>query len=190
MAISAKVTTAINGLRKPFMSYAAKFGELTEARKDFAPKLMKVFGAWMQDTGSNRFVQFVRLLDPTIPMDREGYRAHHSYMAADYLRRASGRKDTGTNRAKPVRSNLAIMARLLATIQPLSLDPAALWEGVKREFALTDRQVTKLQQVVAASQPLIRIPNVKPFRVKIVHVPHDEAVAAARTVTRSTRAAA
>lgn len=180
--LSAGTRKMIADIKRPFMAYVNQFAGLAETRAQLAPKFMKIFGKYTSEIGGN-FVDFVRVLDPNTPNDRAEYRIFKSYTAADYLRRLAGRRDTGTNRAKPVRSNLAIMARLLATIQPLVSDGEAFWKGIAGEFGLTARQVTKLRQVVSSAQPIIRITVPHPVPARIVHVT-PEGEASPRAATR------
>lgn len=181
VGLSLKLTNAIHGLKKPFLAFSQQFGILAESRAELAPRFMRVHGSYLQEGGGS-FVDFVRLLDPSVPADRTAYRAHKGYQAADYLRRLVSRRDVTGNRAKPVRSNLNAMARLIATIQPLVVDQAAFWGGISTEFGLSVRQTTRLKQVVSASQPLIKI-TAKPQRnVKVIHVAPEAAAPPRRAV--------
>lgn len=188
MALGSKVQKAIAAIKRPFMQYAEGFAKLSETRAELAPKFMKAFGLFQADEEGGSLADFVRQFDPSVPTESAEYRAHSTYMAADYLRRLR-RKDKGDNRAKPVRSNLSAMGRLLALHVAVVQDVEAFWTGVEREFNLSKRQVGTLRKVVAVSEPLIRIPNIRPVRVKIVHVDPEEAQAAIASARSSSAAA-
>lgn len=176
--VSAKIRKLVLDIKRPFMLYVDKFAVIQQNRAELAPKFMRAASLWSAETGG-RFTDFVRMIDPSVPAHRgsaaepNGYRDHKTFQAADYLRRLAGvggRKDVTGNRAKPIRSKTGDMARLLATVLAFTSEPDRLWAGVAAEFSMTTRQITKLKQVVAASQPLIRIPtNVKPVRVHLIH---------------------
>lgn len=185
--VGAKITPAlrkqIDTLRKPFMSYAKDFTLVQESREELAPRFMKIFGAYMQATGES-FVAFVRTIDPTVPQDRDGYRAHRSYQAAEYLRRLRN-QGSQQGRAKPVRSRLAVTARLLGTLASIVKDPGEFWNGIASELTLTPRQITRLRDMAKAMQPVIDVSKIKPVDVKIVHQEVSES-----TVTAETRESA
>lgn len=170
-SLSATVRRAIDGLRRPFMGFVTQFSAVTARRAEIAPELMRVFARWQTETGNGSFIAFVRVLDPSVPMERDGYRVHRSYMAADYLRRLSGRGDTGANRAKPMRSSLQSLARMIATVTPLVADQTQLWQAISSEFGLKPRQVVRLREVVASVEPLFRIEHPRPVRrLNVIHM--------------------
>lgn len=177
--VSAKVKKAIDGIKRPFMAYASAFGKVAETRAELAPKFMKAYGMYLSE-GGRQFTAFVRMIDPAVPMHRDeengerGYRDHPSYQAADYLRRLDNRQDRGDNRARPVRSGMVKLARLIAVVQAISSEPELLWKGIQTEFNMTDRQITSLKRVVATVQPLVKIPNIKPARLTVVHVEESD----------------
>jgi hypothetical protein len=183
-AISKKTKKGIDALKKPFMAFSTAFGALAISRAELAPKFMKVYGAYLQETGGS-YVDFVRMVDPSVPADRAAYREHKSYKAAEYLRRLVARRDVKGNRQKPVRSNLAAMARLIATIQPLVADVEAFWKGLSAEFGLTARQTGRLRQVVGASQPLLKINVARPSPVRVIHVTPEQMTEAAQSSRRA-----
>lgn len=178
--ITAALKKEIDGLRKPFASFVAAFGALSVTREELAPKLIKAYGSYLAQVGGT-FVDFVRVLDSSVPADRTAYRVHKAYMAADYLRRLVSRRDTGGRAVKPVRSNLNMLARLLATLVPLVKDSEGLWSGLATELSLKPRQVSRLRAVVASVQPLIEL-KLKPIQsATVIHMPtveEREAVAA------------
>lgn len=161
----------IDGLKRPFTAFVNSFQSITTTRAELAPKFMQVFGTWQAETGKP-FVDFVRALDPTVPADRAGYRGHKSYQAADYLRRLVARRDTGPNRraARPLRNNVAIMARLLKTILPLISNADVVWRAMNEELGLNNRQVTALKQRTEAEEPLMKLRGARPMSATVVHV--------------------
>lgn len=147
VAVSAKVRTMIDHIREDFTAFVDGFTALTSARATLSPKFMKAFGAWQAETGGN-FVSFVRLLDPEVPEDRDGYRAHKSYQAADYLRRlqAGATRETSEipESERPVTAYRAL-AYFVATVLP-TLDPSgALWTAFVEQMHWTEQQAARLQ---------------------------------------------
>lgn len=163
----------ITALRRPFSAFVERFHGLTQSRAQLAPQFMRVYGAY-QAAGGGTFVTFIRTLDPSLPMETAAYKATTAYQAADYLRRLVARRSTGEGNRAPAapatRSNLTALARTLATILPLVRDAAIVWRAVEQEFGFTARQVTRLQQVVSATQPLLTLPGVHPSTPRIVHM--------------------
>lgn len=176
--MSAALKRQIEALRKPFHAFAHDFGKLAETRAELAPKFMSAYGTYLQQTGGS-FVDFCRLIDPSIPAERSAYRAHKSYQAADYLRRLVARRDVGARRTRPVRSNVTVLARALGSLLPLVKDQDQFWSGVAAEFGLTQRQVGRLRTVTGEVKPLLDLRGVKPTQTRIVHVPTEAEAKAA-----------
>src|SRR5688572_24145650 len=84
--LSKKAKTAIANIKKPFTAFAQAHASFTMSRAELAPKFMHAYTTWQGETHGT-FIGFVRLLNPKVPADREGYRNHAVYQAADYLRR-------------------------------------------------------------------------------------------------------
>lgn len=169
--LSASLAKIVDAIRKPFMAFAQQHGAMLQRRAELAPQFMAAFGDWQKETGRGAFVEFCRVIDPSIPVERDGYRAHASYQAADYLRRLVGRTDQGNGRATPVRSSSMALARLLATILPLVREKEhdAVWAAVEAEFGFRRGQVVTLQRMTAATQPFLEL-HAKPQPVKVIHV--------------------
>lgn len=157
--LSVRVTTQIAALRTPFMAFSEGFAQLTVSRADLAPRFIKVFEAWKKETNGT-FVLFVHTLDPKMPMERDSYRNHPTYQAADYLRRLQ----TGTARTRepvplaerPVTPLLAL-ARLVATVMP-AVDPTGnIWDTFVHAMHWTDRQSERIK-VLAAKEGAIALP--------------------------------
>lgn len=159
VVLSAKVTKAIASIEKPFAAYTLDISHVFEARKSLAPKFMRACGLWQAETGGN-FVAFVRVLDPTVPESREGYRAHSSYMAADHLRRLAGQsheraeeEQTGPSPVTPLEG----MARIIAGLLPLvGSDTEAVWKSFASALHWSDAQIGRLQKLVNESEPLLQ----------------------------------
>lgn len=162
--LSAKVRRAIDSIRPPFRAFVAQFSDLTQSRADLAPSFMKAFGHFQFETGQS-FVDFVRVLDPTIGPSRADYRQHKAYQAADNLRRLAAAQSrpksatsTGNSSVTPS-TPLDGMARLIASILPLiSADQVpTLWDAVLREMHWTARQVASLQNRASHTDALIAV---------------------------------
>lgn len=186
--LPAVVQKQIDAVTKPFFAFAKAYGDLAVTRAKLAPQFMKACAGWQAET-SGTFVEFVRLLDPTVPADREARKAHKVYNAAEYLRRLITRRDVGGAATKPVRSRLSDLARLIKTLIPIVRDEQALWQGISVELGLAPRQITRLRKEVAAVEPILDLRRVTPQPVKVVHMatapPVTTAAPAAATVRRS-----
>ncbi len=159
--LSAKVRRLVDTLRPSFRAFVVSFADLTASRAELAPTFMKTFGTFQSETGQT-FVDFVRLLDPSVGPSRADYRQHRAYQAADYLRRLQAQqarpKTPSRSTAAPA-TPLDGMARLIASLLPLigADQVPRLWEAVERELHWTDRQATALQHRVEQATPLVAV---------------------------------
>lgn len=180
----------INQLRPKLMGFSDEFHAITIKKGELAAPFMDGFALWAHVTGRS-FVDYVRAIDPTIPGDREGYKSHKTYMAAEYLKRSitsgAGRNQGGDGqtqreRSQPTRTNaVGRMARLLSTILQIVKpeDHATLWQALADELALTPRQVSNLKAGVDATQPLFTLPLKRKVSAEVVHIGEHAAAKAA-----------
>lgn len=152
-----RVERMVKDLATPFMAFAEGFAALTTARSDLAPTFMKTYRAWVKETRGT-FAGFVRTFDPTVPMDRAGYRKHSTYRSADYLRRLSGRrKEAPLPLDKRPLTPMVALARLIATVMP-AVDPTGvIWNAFLKEMRWSDQQAERLK-VMAAKEGAIALP--------------------------------
>lgn len=182
--LTAATARQIGQMRRSFMAYADNFKGLATTRAELAPRFMALFGDYLRQVGGS-FVDFVRMIDPNVPAERTAYRAHPSYQAAEYLRRLVSRRDTGDNRQKPVRSNVAALARITAAFLKTVADPEVVWRAFESELGFTARQIGRLKQIVGATQPLVAVEVNRPHRATVIHIPTAaEASAEAEPVQR------
>lgn len=187
--LPAKLTKAIDSLRVTFRDFTDDFAALNLNREVLAPKFMKVFGQWQATTGGT-FVDFVRILVPSVPADREGYRAHPAYASADYLRRITQQESRETetpvaraNRiaSAPVNPRVAL-ARMLASILPL-LSPETLpvlWQSAADTLHWSEATIKEMQTLVESAPPLVTLRTPRG-----VHVDHALRVTPAPDVETS-----
>jgi hypothetical protein len=157
VALSVKVRHLVDGIRDDFTMFTEGFASLTATRELLAPKFMKAFSSWQGET-EGTFAGFVRELDPSVPEGRDGYRAHASYQAADYLRRlmAQAEREPVAAEDRPV-STYTALAHLVATVLP-SIDPTGvIWGAFVREMRWTDAQAERLK-VTAAKIGAVKLP--------------------------------
>jgi hypothetical protein len=160
--LSAKVSKAIDAIKKPFASYVKDFTSLAARREELAPQFMKAFGMWQAETAGT-FVDFVRHLVPEIPATRAEYRSHRAYQAADYLRRLVGnaqrRPRTMAERQEAPAPPTDALSRILASFMPLLPDnqKAHLWEALESQLHWTPRQIQRVQTQVEHVDPLVEI---------------------------------
>lgn len=150
--LSAKTQKLIAAVTEPFKAYAGARIALGQTQAKLAPKFMAAFDAWHGETSGN-FIDFVRIIDSSVPIQREAYRANGVYQAADYLRRVvalseiAPREKRDPNAPKAV-SPIEAVARLVATVAPLVENMDVLWEAFLKELHWSDRQVARVQKLV------------------------------------------
>lgn len=177
--VSQVLKETINHVRPKFMGFMEDYTALTTKKGELAEPFMDAAFQFQKET-SRSFVDFVRVLDPTVPADREGYRVHKTYMAADYLRRSvtvGGARGQGNGDSRrtssPTRTNaVGRMARLLSTLLQIVKpeDHGAIWQALADELALTPRQVTGMKAAVDATQPLFTLPIKRKVSAEVVHI--------------------
>lgn len=194
--LSTALTRVIDKIREPLMSYVKAFGAIQETRAQLAPRVIAAFEDWSKETGRTQFVEFCRVIDPTIPThsrdseDGPGYKSHRTYTAMDYLRRKWAEMERAKNaaanggasgNATPVRTAGWRMARMLATITPMirPADRAEFWNVIGAELGLTAAQMNTLKRVAESTQPLVEV-HVRPQPLKVVHVDTGEPAEAAK----------
>lgn len=152
--VSTKTQKVVDAIKKPFLSFAKEFGSLVQTREELSPKFMRAFGLWASETNGT-FVTFVRTLDPSIPENREGYRGHRTYQAAEYLRRlqARGPRIRKERPEDAAVSPIGMLARTVASVLPM-VDATAFWQAFIAEARWTPRQVTRFQSLVATAKPI------------------------------------
>lgn len=176
--LSAALKRQIEAVKKSFNSFAKELGLVNETRAELAPRVMKAQAAFQTETGNASWLGFYRLLDPTIPTDRDGYRAHPSYKAGEYLRRLSGRSDVGGKGTQSTRGKgVNGLARVIATLLPIVSNQDALWAGIAKEFSLTARQIGNLRTATGQVKPLMVLAGVRPQAIKIIHAEPDSQAA-------------
>lgn len=158
--LSAKMRTMIDSVREPFTTFVDDFSALMQtSRAELAPRVMRVFAAYKAETDGT-FVDFVRLLDASIPADRQKYRAHRAYQAADYLRRLVTQAPRALARKRGPRpaTPLVALARLIATVLP-AVDPTGqVWAAFVKEMHWSAEQAKRLQKL-AQSQGAVVLPK-------------------------------
>jgi hypothetical protein len=161
--LSAATSKLLSGIRDDFGAYRDNFTSLTMDRATFAPKFMRVFDAWAKETGGN-FVGFVRQLDPKVPEDRDGYKAHPSYAAADNLRRLNaqaGREQPEIPEdERPVSMNTALVY-LVATVMPFVDPNGSIFAAFAKQMNWTDEQAQRIKERAAKLGAVKLPPRVK-----------------------------
>lgn len=162
--LTARVKKQVDAVKKPFLQFSKNFAALAESREELAPKFMKAFGSWQAVTGGT-FVDFVRYLVPEVGATRQEYRSHRAYQAAEYLRRLVATQqqrqrnvgqDTEARGAAAV-TPIDAVARLIKAMMPLVMEDQhqRFWEAMYTQLHWTDRQVHRVQNLVAEVNPLV-----------------------------------
>src|SRR5438132_48853 len=82
---SAKLRATMDELRPAFRDLGQGLDQVTKKRAEIAPLFVRGYRIWRRET-HRPFIAFVHELDPTMPVnDRDAYRQHSSYRAAQYL---------------------------------------------------------------------------------------------------------
>lgn len=111
---SPKLREALNDLRPAFKTVGHDIRELTKKRAEIAPGFMKAYALWKRETRRG-MVAFVHELDPSMPVDRAGYKAHSSYQAALYLQQLVLNPDQKTRKGL---TPLALLALTIKSVLP------------------------------------------------------------------------
>lgn len=176
ISVSPELKAAITFLRPKFEGFTEEYAALTIKKGELAEPFMDGAALWARET-SRSFVDYVRAIDPTVPGDRDSYRQHKSYQAADYLRRSAtlgvsrAGNNAGGRAARPTRTNATgRMARLLATVLKIvkTEDHAAIWQAIADQLAMTPRQITGLKAATDATQPLFTLEAKRPVHAEVV----------------------
>jgi hypothetical protein len=153
LEISGRVASMVDTLRKPFLGLVTSLTTVFETRDELAPKFMKAFDAFEDDTGGT-FVDFVRLFDATVPLDRKGYKSHNTYTKADYLRRIVQQEERKDRKPLPVSKRPATpLVALARIVQTLNIEPA-VWAAFIHEMHWSEKQGTRLRTLGAKLGPI------------------------------------
>lgn len=212
----------VQKLRDKFVGVAEAFGNALKKRAEIVDDYMATWNvvntalaAENPPRGPMNFVQYARLIDPSIPTERTGensYRNHAGYQAAEYIRRLYNQRQaneartgnaagTGTDEeGNPVNARGQRVAafspaqqlhRTLATVLQVIAPSqhAALWRQVGEELKLTPEMVDNLKAAVAETTPLIDLSSLK-GKARTVKVLHMEPARRTRRSGIETQAAA
>jgi hypothetical protein len=177
----------VESVREQFTGYLSGYNALQTTRAKLAPLFMRAFNAWAGDTGGS-FVAFVRLYDPTVPLQSEGYRAHSTYAAAEYLRRKA--RDLAAESAAEVEGEelvgatgvgaeapatpLDVLARFVAMLLPLIAheDQGRIWEFFASDAHWSERRITALREMVDLVKPFATVRTEKGQPRPTLHIVH------------------
>lgn len=179
----------VETLRTTFSSYADSLKQAFTKREELVQPVMKLYGLCMSEIPNLSYVQFMGMLDPSIPINQrddktvdgrliKGYRAHPTYIAGEYVRRLAlqnqrGTKSDGTGARQRGPNATERLARLLATMVPLVKDAEAFWLAVGGELQVDGSALAKLRRLTDSTEPLLRLPQLtqaKRFPVRVLHV--------------------
>lgn len=160
--MSSRVQHMVDELRADFNHFTTDLGTLVQSRMQLAPKFMKAFRAWASEQpGPDRgkFTAFVRVLDPSVPEDRDGYRKHSSYQAAENLRSLEAL--AALEPAEPPKhlpaTPMTALSRVVAMILPTFSDESALWGAFRSKLHWNENQIERLQAAVKKQRELVKV---------------------------------
>lgn len=176
-SLSAANKRNIQAIKRPILDAARSFGQVRERLTELAPRMVKAYNAIVADVERFAFVDFVRLIDPSVPThaaDRDntpGYRNHRTYYTMQYMRRLV-QQQRGARGQQGVRDSATDgFARTLATILQIVDDPGPVWEAIQREFDFTERLMSRLRRRVEATKPLFKLQTARPAKVgNVIHM--------------------
>jgi len=115
MRYSEKLKDALDELRPAFRDMGEGLAKLTKRREDLAPAFHKAWLLWRRETHRPR-IAFLQALDPSIPANRNAYRKHPSYRAAEYL---SGLVTNPEGKKRKGLTPLSLLAVAIKSFLPL-----------------------------------------------------------------------
>lgn len=198
--LTADTRRKVETLRTAFGDYAESLRQAFTKREELVGPVMKLYGLCMSEIPNLSYVQFMGMLDPTIPINQrddktvdgrlvKGYRSHPTYVAGEYVRRLAlqnqrgTRADGATGGTRQRGPNATErLARLLATMVPLVKDAEAFWQAVGGELQVDATALARLRRMTDSTEPLLRLPNLtqaRRFPVRVLHVAPQPAAGAA-----------
>lgn len=180
----------VETLRTTFGQYAESLRLAFQKREELVGPVMKLYGLCMSEIPNLSYVQFMGMLDPSIPINQrddktvdgrmvKGYRSHPTYVAGEYVRRLALQNQRGTRaegatgQARRGPNATERLSRLLATMVPLVKDADAFWAAVGGELQIDVNALAKLRRMTDSTEPLLRLPaltQAKRFPVRVLHV--------------------
>lgn len=152
--LSRQLQHVIDALKRPFSAFVSDFKSLGQSRQELAGPFMQAFDAYETET-EGTFIQFCRLVDPSIPSDRALYRNDPAYQAATYLRRLVQQQAIKPRRRGPKPATpLVALARFVATVLPLVDPTGAIWSAFVQEMHWTERQAKQVKLLGAKQGPV------------------------------------
>lgn len=173
---------AVDAIRKPILETSAKFGIVRETIAELAPRVMRVFNQIKAAHDRFTFVEFARMYDPKMPTTAngpDGYKVSKVYYTLDYIRRQSNQRPRGTATVRDVSTDA--LARAIATILQVVDQPKPLWNAIQNQFGFKQAVLTRLQNRVAATKPLVRLTVKRGVAVvgDVIDMPHAVKASAA-----------
>lgn len=152
IVFSKRLHDAIADLRPAFREVGQSLDQLTRRRAEIAPTFTRAYQLWRRET-KRPFVAFVHELDPSMPVtDRNAYRTHRSYRAAQYLQQLVEQPELHTRHGLTPLSLLAVAVKsFLPACAPhqhealLALTKASRWR---------ERDVARLLHRIKRAKPI------------------------------------
>lgn len=163
--LTAATRRLVDGIRDEFDGFVDGYIALEADRDKIATHFMRAFNAWQKETDGT-FVGFVRLLVPKVPEDRDGYKAHPAYQAADHLRRkvADAQRERETPEVaeedRPA-STLTALERLIATVMPIIDPTGSIWSAFVKELNWSEEQAQRIRDRASKLGSIKLPPRVK-----------------------------
>lgn len=158
-AYSARLRAAIEELRPAFRELGHGLDQLTRKRTEVAPLFMRAYQIWRREI-KRPFIAFVHELDPTMPVkDRNAYRQHRSYRAAQYLLQLAEQpeKVAGSRGLTP----LAMLAVTIKSFLPLCgsvREQKHALEALTKTSRWRESDIRRLTATIRRAKP-ISLPN-------------------------------
>lgn len=178
--IGARLRGQLTALKRPIMAVVQKFQAGREAAKEIAPKVIGLFNSIKADHAAFTFVEFCRMIDPSVPTGAGGrdgiggYRQHPTYYTLDYMRRQLTQRPRGRQGVRD--SATDALARAIATVLQVAEDAAPVWAAIQTEFQFNERVMGRLRKRVEATKPLFAINVPRGAHVRVGNVIHMDRV--------------
>lgn len=183
--------TALATLKKPILAAAAQWGQWDQKVRDLAPKVMRLFRSiqhyYDQVPGAKtfRFIDFVRMIDPSTPKEAADYRKHRTYYTIRNMQTLdnAANRDTTAGQAQggPIRDRAVnVLARALRFIEENipGVNGREMIDAVIKTNGLSKNVRTRLEKKIASLPPLWRMTVTSghmPKAVKLDIIPLSDA---------------
>lgn len=156
--LSTDLQGQVRALKTPIMSAAHQFGIYTEKKKELAKPVMRLFRAiaahydTVPGAKTFRFVDFVRMIDPSVPTARAEYVLNRTYQTMNNIRAQDQADNRESQQGKPQGGALrdkavVVLARVIKFVQQLpGIDGNKVAQDIIEQAGLSDNTLTRFSR--------------------------------------------